>query len=82
MNDIYTSENPARGQEGRAICDKSSSSRLLLRTFLIAFILVSGGLITSGAVELFFRRSKLTTPARVSIDAVSLSRRLLRCRTS
>jgi signal transduction histidine kinase len=28
---------------------------LLRRTFLIAFLLVSGGLLTSGAVELFFR---------------------------
>ena len=33
----------------------AGGSRLLRRTFLIAFILVSGGLMTSGAVELFFR---------------------------
>ena len=55
MNNTYTSEYPGRGQAGRAIRGKGSSSRLLRRTFLIAFILVSGGLITSGAVELFFR---------------------------
>lgn len=29
--------------------------RLLRRTFIIALVLVSGGLLTSGAVELFFR---------------------------
>ncbi len=32
-----------------------SGGRLLRRTFLIALVLVSGGLLTSGAVELFFR---------------------------
>ena len=55
MNEAYTSENPARGPAGRAVRGNGTGSRLLRRTFLIAFILVSGGLITSGAVELFFR---------------------------
>src|SRR5262249_38267265 len=34
---------------------ESKGGRLLRRTFIIALILVSGGLLTSGAVELFFR---------------------------
>ncbi|MEJ2168472.1 MAG: cache domain-containing protein, partial [Desulfobacterales bacterium] len=55
MNDAHTSENTARGQAGRAMRGNGRASRLLRRTFLVAFILVSGGLITSGAVELFFR---------------------------
>jgi len=55
MNDADISENPARGQAGSAVSGKGNGSRLLRRTFLVAFILVSGGLITSGAVELFFR---------------------------
>ena len=55
MNDFNTPENPARKRADRAIHGNEGGSRLLRRTFFIAFILVSGGLITSGAVELFFR---------------------------
>jgi len=55
MNDAYTPENSARDQVARAMRSTGGGSRLLRRTFLIALILVSGGLITSGAIELFFR---------------------------
>ena len=55
MNDAYTPENPARGKADVAMPSIRGGGRLLRRTFLIALILVSGGLITSGAIELFFR---------------------------
>ena len=55
MNDAYTPENPAMGKADVAMRSIGGGGRLLRRTFLIALILVSGGLITSGAIELFFR---------------------------
>ena len=43
--------HPARHSSSRG----GGRGRLLRRTFLIAFLLVSGGLLSSGAVELLFR---------------------------
>jgi signal transduction histidine kinase len=54
MDDTSTA-SPAQDQSGRAASARRGSGRLLRRTFLIALVLVSGGLLTSGAVELFFR---------------------------
>jgi len=55
MDNAFISEDPVRIQASRAAPGNRSGSRLLRRTFIIALILVSGGLLTSGAVELFFR---------------------------
>jgi signal transduction histidine kinase len=55
MNDAVILDNSAREQSGRATPESKGGGRLLRRTFLIALLVVSGGLITSGAVELFFR---------------------------
>lgn len=54
MNNSLTSSNPAHNQTGRSI-QRRSRSRLLRRTFLIALLLVSIGLVSSGVLELFFR---------------------------
>jgi len=58
MNDSYTPENPTRGQADVVMRSNGGGNRLLRKTFLIALILVSGGLITNGAIELFFRYSE------------------------
>src|SRR5262245_22054803 len=55
MNTAFISEDSAQTQGSRAIPGSRSGGRLLRRTFIIALVLVSGGLLTSGAVELFFR---------------------------
>ena len=55
MNTAFLSEDSARTQGSRATPGSKSGGRLLRRTFIIALVLVSGGLLTSGAVELFFR---------------------------
>jgi signal transduction histidine kinase len=55
MTQIGPSEPPAQDPSGRLQAGSRSSGRLLRRTFLIAFLLVSGGLISSGTVELAFR---------------------------
>jgi signal transduction histidine kinase len=55
MNNVFLSEDFARTQGGHAAPGNRSGGRLLRRTFIIALVLVSGGLLTSGAVELFFR---------------------------
>jgi signal transduction histidine kinase/HAMP domain-containing protein len=56
MNTAFTSsEDPSQTQATRATPGSRSGGRLLRRTFIIALVLVSGGLLTSGAVELFFR---------------------------
>ena len=68
MNDAYTPENPARGKADVAMPNIRGAGRLLRRTFLIALILVSGGLITSGAIELFFRY-------RESVEGIGLLQR-------
>src|SRR5215475_658746 len=55
MHDAPTSKAPAAGQAEVAVPESKGSGRLLRRTFVIALVLVSGGLLTSGVVELFFR---------------------------
>ncbi len=55
MNESFASESPDLGQSRRAADGNRRSGRLIRRTFVIALLLVSGGLITSGALELFFR---------------------------
>ena len=55
MNTTFTSEDSARTQGSHATPGNRGGGRLLRRTFIIALVLVSGGLLTSGAVELFFR---------------------------
>ncbi len=56
MNDTNTTDELARSQSGHATSGRSKGGgRLLRRTFIIALVLVSGGLITSSVVELYFR---------------------------
>ena len=55
MDTTFLSEDSARTQGRHAAPGSRGGGRLLRRTFLIALVLVSGGLLTSGAVELFFR---------------------------
>lgn len=55
MNDSGTSGGPAGDQSGAFTSESRHGGRLLRRTFVIALLLVSGGLITGGVVELFFR---------------------------
>ncbi len=50
MNSSFTSPNPAQDQASRSI-PRRGGGQLLRRTFLIALILVSGGLITSNGLE-------------------------------
>ena len=42
-------------EQANTMPSRGGSSRLLRRTFLIALILISGGLMSSGAIELMFR---------------------------
>jgi signal transduction histidine kinase len=55
MNAAFTSETPPTGVPDHTAASSGRGGRLLRRTFVIALILVSGGLITSGAIELFLR---------------------------
>jgi signal transduction histidine kinase len=55
MNESVTPENSAQRPSECATTGRQRRSRLLRRTFLIALLLVSGGLIASGALELVFR---------------------------
>jgi signal transduction histidine kinase len=54
MYDSFTPEGHTRGQSAQ-VMSGGRGGRLLRRTFVIALLLVSGGLLTSGAVELVFR---------------------------
>jgi len=47
--------DPAPNQADQTPVRRGRAGGLLRRTFIIALVLVSGGLITSSAVELFFR---------------------------
>ena len=49
------SRDAVQGRFGHPAYAPASGGRLLRRTFVIALILVSGGLISSGVLELFFR---------------------------
>jgi len=55
MNTAFLSEDSAQTQGSPPTPGNTRGGRLLRRTFIIALVLVSGGLLTSGAVELFFR---------------------------
>ena len=55
MNDTITTDESARSQPGHSTPRSGGGGRLLRRTFIIALVLVSGGLITSSVVELYFR---------------------------
>src|SRR5215813_3039816 len=55
MGDVPPAAGPACVQAGLVVPGSKGGGRLLRRTFIIAFVLISGGLLTSGAVELFFR---------------------------
>jgi signal transduction histidine kinase len=55
MNDTVTPQESAQSQSGHATPGRRGGGRLLRRTFIIALVLVSGGLITSSVVELYFR---------------------------
>ncbi len=55
MGDTANSGAPPASGLGRSIAGGGRGGRLLRRTFGIALVLVSGGLITSGGVELYFR---------------------------
>jgi signal transduction histidine kinase/HAMP domain-containing protein len=68
MHRASTSAAPASGQADLVVPETKGSGRLLRRTFVLALVLVSGGLLTSGAVELFFRY-------RESVDAIEALQR-------
>src|SRR5712691_4318736 len=68
MHDVPTSVAPAQGQSGHATPGARPGGRLVRRTFLIALILVCGGLLTSGGVELVFRY-------RESVEAIGALQR-------
>jgi signal transduction histidine kinase len=68
MSDSLTSAEQAWAESGRSSKGRGGAGRLLRRTFLIAFVLVTGGLITSGGLELLFRY-------RESVDAVGALQR-------
>ena len=55
LNSAFVSQESASLHTSCVPSGRSSGGRLLRRTFIIAFLLASGGLITSGALELFFR---------------------------
>jgi signal transduction histidine kinase len=67
MRDTLTPAEPASGQVD-AVVPGSQGGRLLRRTFVIALVLVSGGLISSGGLELFFRH-------RESVEAIEALQR-------
>src|SRR5262245_7302402 len=68
MHDIPCSAEPASTLAGLDGPGRKGGGRLLRRTFIIAFILVSAGLLSSGVVELFFRYRK-------SVEAVAALQR-------
>jgi signal transduction histidine kinase len=68
MNQAFTAGNHTQEPSNQVTAGSQSSGRLLRRTFLIAFLLVSGGLLTSGVVELFFRY-------RESVEAIGALQR-------
>jgi len=68
MSDAPTSVPPAQDQSSHAAPGARHSGRLVRRTFLIALVLVCGGLLTSGVVELVFRY-------RESVEAIGALQR-------
>jgi len=55
MRKMYISEDATQNRFGHPGSQSTGGGRLLRRTFVIALVLVSGGLISSGVLELFFR---------------------------
>jgi signal transduction histidine kinase len=68
MSDVPTSARAVSGQADGVVPGSKGSGRLLRRTFVIALVLVSGGLISSGVLELFFRY-------RESVEAIEALQR-------
>jgi signal transduction histidine kinase len=68
MSGGFPSDNPGQSPFPRGGRGDRGGSRLLRRTFVVALLLVSGGLLTSGAVELFFRY-------RESVEAIGALQR-------
>jgi signal transduction histidine kinase len=67
MRDTLTPAETA-AEQVNVVVPGSQGGRLLRRTFVIALVLVSGGLLTSGLVELFFRY-------RESVEAIEALQR-------
>jgi len=55
MTRAKTQSTPSSERPNHSTTSHREGGRLLRRTFIMALVLVSGGLITSGALELFFR---------------------------
>ncbi|HSF32950.1 MAG TPA: GAF domain-containing protein [Candidatus Tectomicrobia bacterium] len=55
MHDTPSPPEHTSGPSDRLVPEGKGGGRLLRRTFVIALLLVSGGLLSSGVVELFFR---------------------------
>jgi signal transduction histidine kinase len=68
MHRSLSREDHPIGVPDRLGSEGGGGGRLLRRTFVIAFVLVSGGLLTSGAVELYFRY-------RESVEAIEALQR-------
>src|SRR2546427_3931732 len=68
MHHAPPSVPPAQDQSGHAPPGTRHGGRLVRRTFLIALVLVCGGLLTSGGVELIFRY-------RESVEAIGALQR-------
>src|SRR5262245_4479307 len=61
MNTAFLSADTTQTQGSQATPGNNGGGGLMRRTFLIALVLVSGGLLTSCAVELFFRYRESVT---------------------
>jgi signal transduction histidine kinase len=68
MRDAPTPAEPVPRQVDLLVPGSKGGGRLLRRTFIIALVLVSGGLISSGVLELFFRY-------RESVEAIEALQR-------
>jgi signal transduction histidine kinase len=68
MSKAYVSKDAGQNQFGDPGSQSTGGGRLLRRTFVIALALVSGGLISSGVLELFFRY-------RESVEAIEALQR-------
>jgi hypothetical protein len=68
MSQTSVSEDAGQDQFSHPVRASASGGRLLRRTFVIALVLVSGGLISSGVLELFFRY-------RESVEAIEALQR-------
>jgi signal transduction histidine kinase len=68
MHEAFSLENSAPHPARPIPSSARGGGRLLRRTFLVALLLVSGGLLSSGVVELFFRH-------RESVDSIGALQR-------